>query len=140
MRGGVFDNTSSSTYSYRNIYPLAVEDYLGLNTSALFGNDTITLGVQGSGGPTLENQIVGGLADAGGGAFWLGQFGINPKSTNFSLDANDLNNGQPSYVSSLKTQGKIPSLSFGYTAGNQYSGCAFVCTATQSLMLSLHRR
>ena len=134
MRGGLFDNTTSSTYSYRNIYPLAVEDYLGLNTSAVFGNDTITLGIQGSGGPTLENQIVGGLADAGGGAFWLGQFGINPKSTNFSLDPNDLNNGQPSYMSNLKTQGKIPSLSFGYTAGNTYSRCASVYAAGQSLM------
>lgn len=43
-------------------------------------------------------------------------FGINPASTNFSATDKD----QPSYMSTLKDQNLIPSLSFGYTAGNQY--------------------
>lgn len=48
--------------------------------------------------------------------FFMGMMGLNPASTNFS----DFNNPVPSYMSNLKAANKIPSLSYGYTAGNQY--------------------
>jgi len=43
-------------------------------------------------------------------------FGVNPASTNFSATDKD----QRSYMTTLKDQNLIPSLTFGYTAGNQY--------------------
>jgi Eukaryotic aspartyl protease len=43
-------------------------------------------------------------------------FGINPSSSNFSNQSNLI----PSYISTLKAQNIIPSLSYAYTAGNQY--------------------
>ena len=79
----------------------------------VFGNDTLGLGIQGSGGPLLEDQIVASYTDED---LYLGIFGLNPSSTNFSAT----DQGRPSYMSSLKSQNLIPSLSFGYTAGNQY--------------------
>ena len=42
--------------------------------------------------------------------------GLNPRPSNFT----NFSNPVPSYLSSLKTQGLIPSLSWAYTAGNQY--------------------
>lgn len=48
--------------------------------------------------------------------FQTGFFGLNPAATNFSTKTTPT----PSYMSSLKSQGFIPSLSYGYTAGNQY--------------------
>jgi Eukaryotic aspartyl protease len=42
--------------------------------------------------------------------------GLNPRPTNFT----DLNHPQTSYVSLLKEQNYIPSLSYSYTAGAQY--------------------
>ena len=80
---------------------------------AVFGNDTLGLGIQGSGGPTLSDQIIGAYTSQ---ELYLGMFGVNPASTNFTPQ----DEGRPSYLSTLKTQGLIPSLSFGYTAGAQY--------------------
>jgi hypothetical protein len=58
-------------------------------------------------------KVVGGIATTD---FFIGMFGLNPASSNFST----FNDPVPSYMSSLKTNNKIPSLSYGYTAGNQY--------------------
>ena len=120
IRGGTYDSATSSTWSERGYFNLGVGQNLGWNTTGIFGNDTITLGVQGSGGPTLENQILSGIADANN--FWIGAFGVNPKRTNFSDTgySGDLGNGQASYMTNLKEQNMIPSLSFGYTAGAPY--------------------
>lgn len=86
---------------------------MGISVQGVFGNDTVGLGVQGSGGPVLPNQIVAAYTSDD---LRVGMFGVNPASTNFTAT----DRGRPSYLSSLKDQGKIPSLSFGYTAGNQY--------------------
>lgn len=112
-RGGIYNPNGSSTWEVHGEYELYVEQNLNINEAGRFGNDTITLGNQGSGGPTLPKQIVGGIAAQ---QFWLGMFGVNPKPTNFtSFDEN-----QASYMTTLKDQNLIPSVSFGYTAGNQY--------------------
>ena len=49
-------------------------------------------------------------------AYYLGQFGLGPKATNFT----DFETPSPSYLWSLKNQTLIPSLSWGYTAGAAY--------------------
>ena len=95
----------------------------------MFGNDTVSLAAPGSGGPTLQNQIVGGIAAQ---QFWLGMFGVNPKPTNFT----NFTTEQTSYMMNLKEQDIIPSVSFGYTAGNQYRECFWLledsCVLTQT--------
>ena len=79
----------------------------------LYGNDSLGLGLQGSGGPILKNQIIAAYTSP---ALYVGMFGVNPSSTNFSAT----DQGRPSYMTSLMSQNMIPSLSFGYTAGNKY--------------------
>ena len=117
-RGGLFHYNQSSTWVQNNVtsngtFHLALEENLGYTGNGLYGSDTIALGWQGSNGPSLDQQIVAGIATPD---FYYGVFGLDPRPTNFT----DFNNPVPSYLSNLRKQGLIPSLSWGYTAGNQY--------------------
>jgi hypothetical protein len=84
---------------------------LNLSAVATFGNDTLGLGIQGSGGPILQDQVIGGYTD---NEFYLGFFGVNSAPINFG------GRTQTSYLATLFDQKLIPSITFGYTAGNQY--------------------
>ncbi|KAM0163546.1 hypothetical protein ACHAPG_001071 [Botrytis cinerea] len=94
-------------------FALEVESSLGLTGNGDYGNDTILLGSPGSGSPSLSSQVLATIATHD---FWLGLFGLNPAPTNFSSKTEPA----PSYMSNLKSQGHIPSLSYGYTAGAYY--------------------
>lgn len=112
-RGGIYNYNTSSTWSQvgEGFFELSIEQNLGIPANGFYGRDTISLGGEGSGGPTLPDQIVGGI---GIETYYVGMFGVNPKTTNFTgLE-------QPSYLASLKNQNLIPSVSFGYTAGAPY--------------------
>ncbi|KAL8946002.1 MAG: hypothetical protein Q9222_007543 [Ikaeria aurantiellina] len=120
LRGGLFDANQSTTWVSNILSPnktdtfaLGLETNLGYSANGKFGFDTVALGWQGSGGPSLEEQIVGGIATKD---FYLGLFGLNPRPSNFSTFSDRV----PSYMSNLKNQSLIPSLSWAYTAGNQY--------------------
>ncbi|KAI4212168.1 MAG: hypothetical protein LQ351_005037 [Letrouitia transgressa] len=113
-RGGLYNSNTSSTWSPKGLYQLYNGRNLGIEAVGLFGNETLALGLPGSGGPTLEKQIIAGI---GNEAFYLGMFGVNPKRTNYTGIADE---GQASIMTSLKDQNLIPSISFGYTAGAQY--------------------
>ena len=118
LRGGVFIPSQSDTWVQNNdtangTFTLALEENLGYTGNGEFGYDTVGLGWQGSNGPSLDQQIVGGIATK---EFYLGLFGLNPRPTNFST----FNDPVPSYIANLKEEGLVPSLSWSYTAGNQY--------------------
>lgn len=112
-RGRTFNYNTSSTWSQNGFYELGTQQNLDVSAQAVFGNDTLGLGIQGSGGPTLPDQIIGAYTS---NDFYLGMFGLNPASTNFTPE----DQGRLSYMTTLKNSNLIPSLSFGYTAGNQY--------------------
>jgi hypothetical protein len=112
-RGVLFNKNNSLTYLPESTYDTEIEKNLGLATRGYGGYETIELGWQGSGGPSLEHMPLFDIADP---LYWIGLFGLNPLPTNFST----LNNPQPSFMHSLYNQSKIPSVSYGYTAGNQY--------------------
>lgn len=112
-RGGTFDNTTSSTFEYHGIYSLWVGHNLGYTGNGITGFDTVRLGGLGENGPTIDNSIVSAFAVQN---YWFGRLGINPKPTNFT----DFNDPTPSLMTTLKAQGHIPSMSFGYTAGAHY--------------------
>ena len=118
LRGGDFIPSQSSTWRQNNktvngTFTLALEKNLGYTGNGEYGYDTVGLGWQGSGGPSLDQQIVGGIATK---EFYLGMFGLNPRPTNFST----FDNPVPSYMANLKQENLVPSLSWSYTAGNQY--------------------
>ena len=62
-------------------------------------------------GPTLQNQIVGGLLEDS--IFYVGNFGLSPRAINITT----LSNTHPSPLQSLRQQNMIPSTSWAYTAG-----------------------
>ncbi|KAF2814039.1 acid protease [Mytilinidion resinicola] len=103
----------SSTWKSIGLYDLILEHQLGYAGAGMYGFDTVGLMIQNSGGPSLSGQVVAGIATKD---FYLGIFGLGPKPSNFS----NFDYPQPSYMRSLKDQNKIPSLSYGYTAGASY--------------------
>ena len=117
-RGGVFRPDSSSSWNQNQdvaggLFPLTLETNLNLTGVGLYGYDTVSLDGQGSNGSTLKQQVVAGVATK---AYYLGLFGLNPHSAPLPESSAPL----PNYLSSLNQSGLIPSLSWSYTAGNQY--------------------
>lgn len=118
-RGGEYNYTASSSWipnlanESTQIYYLTLESSLGYEGLGRYGFDDITLEFQGGGEVTLKNQTVAGIATK---EYYMGLFGLAPSATNFS--SNGL--AVPSFMENLRSQGKIPSISWGYTAGNQY--------------------
>lgn len=118
-RGGEFYTNRSSTWRKNNvtsngIFSLGLESNLGfIGNNGEFGYDTVRLGWQGSGGPSLDQQVLAGIVTK---QFFLGVFGLNPRPTNFS----NFSDPSPSYISNLKEKSLIPSLSWSYSAGNRY--------------------
>ena len=118
LRGGLFNQNDSTTWLQNDVSPngtfeIGVEQNLGYTGNGLYGADTVALGWQGSNGPSLDQQVVGSIATPD---FYMGVFGLDPRPTNFSTFTNPV----PSYMQNLKSQNLIPSLSWAYTAGNQY--------------------
>lgn len=113
VRGFLYNKNDSVTYLPQSIFDTELEANLGLGTTGFGGYETLTLGWQGSGGPELEHMPIFEIADSN---YWIGIFGLNPLPTNFTT----LNNPQPSFMQTLYDQSKVPSRSYGYTAGNQY--------------------
>ncbi|TVY73139.1 hypothetical protein LSUE1_G008117 [Lachnellula suecica] len=119
-RGRLFQTNLSSSYyvpswirnnnSTKGIFSIGIDTNLGLSGDGAYGYDNVSYGV---GTPSLSDQLVGGISTKD---FFLGLLGVNPSATTFSENRNPV----PSYLTSLKTQNLIPSLSYGYTAGNQY--------------------
>ena len=122
-RGELFNASLSSTWSSFGNYALGLEANLGYTASASYGLDTVALGVSNdSGGPSLQSQVVASL-DAN--LFYTGLFGLGTQPTNFtaSQDSQNLTDTipHPSFLTTLKNQSLIPSLSWAYTAGAAYS-------------------
>ena len=117
-RGDIFNISASTTWDFKGNYTLSVDTNLGLNSTldeGAYGLDSLALGWQGSGLPTLHNQTIAGTTSTD---FWIGLFGISPYPTNLSGFNTD--DSYPTYLQSLRATGVIPSLTWGYTGGAQY--------------------
>lgn len=110
-RGGLFNTSNSQSWSE---VESAIYLFQDPSLTALLGNDTLNLGVEGNIGHNLTNQVIFGIADDR--KYYLGMLGLSQVSTSLS----EGERGQPSFIRSLRDQDIIPSLSFGYTAGAQY--------------------
>ncbi|KAF4624771.1 hypothetical protein G7Y89_g13401 [Cudoniella acicularis] len=107
-----FNTNASSSWLLANIYSLGLEDNLNYTGNGEYGFDSIGPGLQDN-SLSIGHQIVAGIVT---NRFMLGIFGLRPKDMNFM----DSNNPQPSFMSSLRNQSLIPSLSYGYSAGASY--------------------
>lgn len=113
QRGALYTSNQSLTWVPNSIFNLGLNQNLGYKTSGSFGFDKMTLGWQGSGGPTDDHAIIAWYLDP---LYFLGIFGLKPQATNFT----NLNNPQESFMQRLRSRNSIPSLSYSYTAGNRY--------------------
>ena len=106
-----FQANLSSTWSGKGNTPFSTENYLDIAASGPFGMDTVGLGVDASTGVTLNATVIAGVVTE---PFYIGQFGLKPSNST------DLGDSTSSFMSQLKAQKVIPSLSYGYTGGAVY--------------------
>lgn len=113
-RGKLFNYKQSTSWKDQGIFNLFLESNLNYTGNGRYGLDTVGLTISNSKGPTLNGQVVAALVTP---QFYYGLLGLNTQPTNFT----NFNNPIPSFFNTLKDQNLIPSLSWSYTAGNQYS-------------------
>ena len=119
----MFDPSLSRTWSDLGNYSLGIETNLGYDAPASYGLDTVALGLSNAtGGPRLQGQVIAGLQSY---LFYTGLFGLGNQPSNFtaSNDPNNLTDTIPyrSFLTTMRDQKIIPSLSWAYTAGAHYS-------------------
>lgn len=118
-RGGIFDYDVSRTWLYKSgdfnhsLFKISAEVNLQIDVTALYGFDTVQIGSPGKGNATVDHQVVAGIAEQD---FYLGSLGLHSRNVVFQADQQ----GQPSFISHLNSSQKIPSLSYGFTAGASY--------------------
>ncbi|KAF2740906.1 acid protease [Polyplosphaeria fusca] len=109
-----FTVNESSTWSTIGQYDVALENRLNYSAAGLFGFDKISLGpAADSSSLSLDSQVVGGIAEPD---YWMGILPLGTPDSSFSSQSQSI----PSFLYQLRNQSKIPSLSFGYTAGAEY--------------------
>ncbi|KAK8204857.1 aspartic peptidase domain-containing protein, partial [Phyllosticta capitalensis] len=123
-RGGLFQANESSTWQSTTeiwdntgIYGLGevVLDSLGIKGQGQYGFDVVGLN---AGKVNLNRTIVAQMNTLN---FYMGQFGVSPRPTNFTTENNNassMNDPQPSFFSLLRDNNLIPSLTYSYTAGS----------------------
>ncbi|KAL8767803.1 MAG: hypothetical protein Q9209_005797 [Squamulea sp. 1 TL-2023] len=130
-RGVLFSPNASTTWDNMGDFALDVEKNLRNYSSnwdhGNYGFDTLALGYLGSGGPEMEHSVIAGLNTKD---FYLGSIGLSSQTINFTTS----DNPPPSLLSNLKINNKIPSLSYGYSAGAQYRKTSSL-SATQTLTI-----
>jgi hypothetical protein len=108
-----FQANESSSWDLIGLYKLSsYGEQMGYPGNGQFGFDNIALS-NASDPLELQHQVVAAIADK---SFFLGQFGLGPKPSNFTT----FNEPIPNYMTNLVSEEKIPSLSFAYTAGAHY--------------------
>jgi hypothetical protein len=112
-----FQTDRSNTWDLIGIYELSTEQNLWGPTGnqGQYGLDTVTLDSLATGKNIgLKSQTVAGYATANA---WLGSLGLGTADGSFDVESKVI----PSLMSTMQSQNYTPSLSFGYTAGAQYS-------------------
>ena len=115
VRAGIFDYSNSTSASFVGKYELGLEANLDYpHSTGTYLLDTVALGFSNTTmQASLDSQVV---ASYGSNSFYIGVFGLSRQPGNFST----LEDSHPSYLTSLRNQNLIPSLSWSYTAGARY--------------------
>lgn len=108
-----FQPNSSSSWKQIGIYPVNIGTGFGLTGNGILGFDTVGLGTGASSDNVeLSGQAISAYATS---SPWVGQLGLSQ----FPMNVSDTL-APHSFLSRLKEEGHIPSLSFGYQAGAIY--------------------
>lgn len=107
-----FLTNESTSWDQLGIYQLPSEQALfGTSNNGLYGLDTLALSDSYS--VSFHNWTIAGIATPD---FWLGTLGLGSESSEFAV----LETSVPSLLTSMRSNGEIPSLSYGYAAGAFY--------------------
>ncbi|KAF3928706.1 hypothetical protein AA313_de0204345 [Arthrobotrys entomopaga] len=122
IRGGVFDTSKSSTWS--NITSaLGFSDQrffdMGLNVTVLYGMDSVRIGNGDS--LILENHLIANYGDPS--QFMTGIVGLSVPNVTF-----DQKTTYKALLTTLYDEKKIPSQSWGFTAGAHYREKSIPCS------------
>ena len=116
LRGAIFTPNRSSSWTGLGLYGLVLPEEqplgYGINNGS-FGFENVTFGFPGSTLSPLSRQTIAGIATED---FYTGVIGLSPRAINLT----SFTDSYPSLLASLKSQGSIPSLTWGYTAGAFY--------------------
>ena len=114
-RAGIYDHSTSTTASVIGEYGLGLEANLGYpHSNGTYVLDTVGLGFSNTTTQaSLKSQMV---ATYGSNSYYIGMFGLSNQPGNFST----LEDSHQSYLTTLRDQNLIPSLSWSYTAGARY--------------------
>ena len=113
LRGAIFAPNRSSSWNGLGLYGLTLpeEQPLGYGINAgSFGFENVTFGFPDSTFPAASRQVIAGIATED---FYTGVIGLSSRAVNLTT----FTDPYPSLLASLKSQGIIPSLTWGYTAG-----------------------
>ena len=110
----MFDPARSSSWKPFGNYSLDLEANLGYDDTAPYGFETVALGFSDPlGGPQVKSQVVSAVAT---NDYYIGLFGLGHQGTNIS----NFSDPQPTFLTAMKNESLIPSLSWAYTAGAPY--------------------
>lgn len=105
-----FHPINSSTWEEIGIYRVGLGTNFGLAGNGVFGFDTAGLGTSSSVEVVRMEKIA--IAAYATSQIWVGQLGLSKYALNMTETT-----APHSFLSRLKEEGQIPSLSFGYQAG-----------------------
>ena len=110
-----FQVNASSTWTTLGYYALSQDAAYGLHGNAWYGYDNVGVSFAsgGNNNVTLDHQV---LAAYETHDYWLGQVGLSQ----FAITMNQSEHPS-SFLTALKEQALIPSLSFGYQPGASHS-------------------
>ncbi|KAF3048211.1 hypothetical protein E8E12_011274 [Didymella heteroderae] len=109
-----FQVTKSTDWSAIGQYDVDLEGALNMTAEGLFGYDHVTLGsAQDSNAISMDHQVVAAVADMD---YFMGVLPLGTVQSSFS----SLSEPQESLMWNLRNSSRIPSLSYGYTAGAKY--------------------
>ena len=106
-----FQSNLSSTWSSLGPHRLLADDFLNTSVNGQYGTDRIGLGVEESGSLALTDALVAGITTQ---PFYIGTFGLKP------ANSTSVSKSPATFMTQLKQQNLIPSLSYSYTAGAIY--------------------
>ncbi|KAH3945888.1 hypothetical protein HBI81_092710 [Parastagonospora nodorum] len=109
-----FQVSASNSWSAIGQYDVDLEDALNMTARGLFGFDKITLGpAADSRSKSMDRQVVTGVAELD---YFMGLLPLGQAEQSFSSIGDSID----SMLYQLRNTSKIPSFSFGYTAGAKY--------------------
>lgn len=113
-----FQVTRSTQWSAIGQYGVDLEDTLNMTADGLFGYDHVSLGsaqdtYSDTNATSIDHQVVAAVADMD---YFMGVLPLGTAQSSFS----SLSEPQESLMWNLRNSSRIPSLSYGYTAGAKY--------------------